>query len=218
MALGEATARRELPATTHLLWLNDDVVLDQGAVDRLLETSHDHPDAIIAGALRDPRTDEITYSGLSRSGWHPLRYQRVAPDAHDAKTVETFNGNLVLVPVAKAEELGSIDGAFIHQFADLDYGHRATEAGIEVLLAAGIFGSCPRNPASKPSGGIAERWRQFHSHHYFPFTPRKRFLKRHGGSAWWLFLITPYPRLLIGRSKRGTSPAKHESPSSQAER
>lgn len=206
MALAEATALSEVGDATHLMWLNDDVVLDQDSMSRLSGAAAKDGNAIICCALRDPQSQEITYSGLERTGRHPLRFRRVAPSTAAALPVETFNGNLVLVPLDTARGLGGIDGALVHQLADLDYGYRATKAGISVVLAPGSFGSCPRNDEPRFEGSLLERWREFHSQKRFPFGPRRRFLKRHGGRTWPIYLLSPYPRFLLGRSRTGTEP------------
>ena len=205
MALAERTALEEFPDATHLLWLNDDVELDHDALTRLLDLSADEPRAVIAGALHAPHSNEITYSGLERPDRHPMRYRRVSPSAA-ALPVETFNGNLVLVPRPAALQLGGIDSAFGHQLADLDYGHRAHDAGLPVLLAAGTFGSCSRN-AAPIAGSLRQRWSEFNGPKGSPLAPRVRFLRRHGGHSWPLYVAPPYLRLLVGRNIHGTQPA-----------
>ncbi len=67
MALAERAALAHRP--DYLLWLNDDVVLDRDALARLIETCDSRAGRCIAvGALRDPVTGELTYSGVRRRG------------------------------------------------------------------------------------------------------------------------------------------------------
>ena len=89
MQLAERTAVADRP--DHLLWLNDDVVLDPDALERLLRTAGSRPEAIVVGAVRDPDTGEVTYSGVNRSWWHPLRTQLVLP-GEQPLDADTLNG------------------------------------------------------------------------------------------------------------------------------
>ncbi|MGN8132653.1 glycosyltransferase family 2 protein [Paenarthrobacter sp. 22069] len=152
---GHATAEdRE-----YILWLNDDVVLDRDAFCRLTSFSDARPDSIIIGAVRDPSSHEVTYSGFRRIGRHPLRLKLIKPGP-DVLPVDTFNGNLVLIPSHIARTLGGIDGEYGHALADIDYGYRAGLLGVPVLLVPGTYGFCPRNP-QKPWLGIKAEWKEF---------------------------------------------------------
>jgi GT2 family glycosyltransferase len=143
----------------YIVWLNDDVVLDIDALSRAMRTLQSHPGAIVACAMRDPESLQTTYSGFRREGHHPLRLSIVEPGT-DVRQIDTFNGNLVLVPVQIARKLGPIDGEYAHALADIDYGYRANLAGIPVLLAAGTFGTCPRNPPP-PVMSLKYNWKSF---------------------------------------------------------
>lgn len=173
-----------------VVWLNDDVRLDRDAVARLIGCVEAAPDGVLVGAVREPGTTTASYSGFRRRGWHPLRFDLVQP-GNGTIPVDTFNGNLVLVPVSVAREMGGIDGVYAHALADIDYGLRARRRGIHVNLAPGTFGECARNAAS--SGSRIEQWRRFRSvkggGHY---QSTKRFIKRHAPKAWPWALLTSY--------------------------
>jgi GT2 family glycosyltransferase len=143
-----------------LLWLNDDVHLDRDAVTRLLTTSASHPRRIVVGSTRDSATGVTTYGGLVPSGRHPLALSLVQPPTDTAREVVTFNGNVVLVPLAVARALGGIDGAFRHAGADIDYGIRASRMSFAAVLAPGTFGTCSRNP-EPPAESAWRAWRRF---------------------------------------------------------
>lgn len=145
--------------TEYILWLNDDVVLDRDAFYRLSPLVDAHPGSILICAVRDPTSLDVTYSGFRRIGRHPLRLELVEP-GDDVQPVDTFNGNLVLIPVDVAKTLGGIDGEYSHALADIDYGYRATRAGVPLFLVPGTFGSCPRNP-QKPWSGVGAEWKKF---------------------------------------------------------
>jgi GT2 family glycosyltransferase len=196
MALAEREALSQPP--NHLLWLNDDVVLDPDALERLLEVSKTRPTAsIVVGALRDPETAALTYSGVRRRDRHPLSFDLVAPLDYPAE-VETFNGNVALVPVSVAQQLGGIDGSFAHAAADFDYGLRARRLGIHCLLAPGAVGTCRRGPASAKwlDDRLSRRDRVAALLGPKGIPPRStaRYLRRHGGRAWLAYWAGSYAK------------------------
>lgn len=142
-----------------LVWLNDDVRIDEEAFATLFATIATSPGAVVVGAMRDPQTGEPTYSGMMRAGLHPLKFEMVKP-AESAQDVDTFNGNLVMVPVRVARQLGGIDGGFSHALADIDYGLRCGRIGIPLLLAPFTVGTCRRNviPARRD---LRHDWKAF---------------------------------------------------------
>ncbi|WP_306971778.1 glycosyltransferase family 2 protein [Arthrobacter oryzae] len=151
--------RRDNKDNSYVVWLNDDVTLDLDAFERLHKLALDYPRSILVGAMRDPRSSEVTYSALKRGGLHPLSFE-LCPLSSKPEPVEIFNGNLVLVPAVAAESIGGIDGAYSHAFADIDYGFRARSKSISVKLAPGSYGTCERNPVP-PTRSITEDWKQF---------------------------------------------------------
>ena len=196
LAESEATADHH---PTHLLWLNDDVTLDATALECLLAAASAHRDAIIIGALRDPDTDRVTYSGVRQSSWHPLRTRLVEP-AGEPVEADTFNGNVVLVPQPIYEALGSIDGGFSHAQADFDYGLRARRAGFRVVVAARTVGTCKRATRAgtfyDTTLSLRRRWRLVQSPKGLPMGSHARFLRRHGGRLWPVFWAAPYVKLI----------------------
>ena len=143
----------------YVVWLNDDVDLDRDFLEVALQAAKKFPFAVLVGAMRDPETGRVTYSGLRRGGLHPLNIVRVEPNG-TLQAVDTFNGNLVFVPMKLARALGGIDGSLPHYGADIDYGFRVRERGPEILLLPRIVGSCPHNPVP-PSGSVMDDWRTF---------------------------------------------------------
>lgn len=143
----------------YIVWLNDDVELDADFLEVALNAANRHPNAVLVGAMRDPETGRLTYSGHRRGGLHPLNFATVAPNG-TLQSIETFNGNLVFVPTKVARALGGIDGNLSHSGADTDYGLRVCEMGFELLLLPRTVGSCAFNPIP-PKGPIMEDWRKF---------------------------------------------------------
>ena len=198
MQLAESFAIPERP--DFLLWLNDDVTVDPDAVDRLLETAAACSDAIVVGALLDPETRVVTYSGVVQSRWHPLRTRLVEPGDRPLEA-DTFNGNLVLVPRVACERVGSIDGGFAHGQADFDYGLRARQAGFRIVVAPGTFGNCRRGGQQgtfyDTSLSLRQRWQLVQSSTGLPMRSHARYLRRHGGRLWPLFWAAPYVKLTL---------------------
>jgi GT2 family glycosyltransferase len=198
MAVAERAASESEPDA--VLWLNDDVVLDPGAVRTMIATAAEHAwGCIVAGAVRDPASHEVSYSGMRRRSGHPLKVELVTP-ADRSKSIDTFNGNLVLIPATAHDAVGPIDGGFVHDAADLDYGLRAAEAGIARILAPGTLGVCAANrrtiPWADPDASRSDRLRALFSPKGMPPRERARFLRRHGGSKWPLLWLASYVRAL----------------------
>ncbi|WP_442544867.1 glycosyltransferase family 2 protein [Arthrobacter sp. KN11-1C] len=193
MAQAEAALLEELSDLEEdlIVWLNDDVVLDKESFSSLAASIALAPGSVIVGAMRDPETGETTYSGMRRSGLHPLSFEMVPP-SDLPQPVETFNGNLVVVPVGVARRLGGIDGGFAHAFADIDYGLRLGRAGIPIILGAGTYGTCRRNEP-QGIGRINEDWRRFLG----PkgggnYSSLRRILRKSHPLSWWLTIAVTY--------------------------
>lgn len=197
----EALSYATFNESDYFLWLNDDVLLDDDALVRLTHWAVEQSDAVLVGSMRDPNTGAVSYSGLRRSGRHPLRFGRVDPVAV-TQPVETFNGNLVLVPVQVSLRLGGIDGGFSHGLADIDYGLRCTRAGIPVLLAPGTYGSCARNLPPTP-GTLFHDWTRFIG----PkgggnFSSLRRILRKDRRSSWLVYVSATYGLWWLREIKR----------------
>lgn len=195
MALAE---RRALDAESdYILWFNDDAILCSSALSDLMRIASTRQDAIIIGALADPRTAAITYSGyVSRGPWRPIPPRLVEPKGFPT-VVDTLNGNVVLVPRAVAIQLGGIDDTFEHGFADLDYGLRAAKLGIATILAPSPIGTCPRNHPTgtwqDPKLPIRKRICGLLSPKGVPPRSLVHFVRRHSGWRWpivtsWIYL------------------------------
>ncbi|WP_104099806.1 glycosyltransferase family 2 protein [Cryobacterium sp. M96] len=185
----------------YIVWLNDDVDIDLKAFEDLLPTLNEHRGAVVVGAMRDPDTSKITYSGMRRNGRHPLNLALIMPTAQ-SQLVDTFNGNLVAVPVEAARVVGGIDGEFSHAFADIDYGFRCQRLGIDVVLAPGTYGACPRN-APPLRGSIRGDWRAFTgakgggNYHSL-----RRILRKSNAWTWWSVIMISYGLWLTRRVLR----------------
>ena len=168
------------------LWLNDDVKLRPGALRTLLEVqaASGDPATITVGATCDPDEGKTCTGGMERRGWYDVR---VMEPTDQPQMCDSINGNIVLIPRAAEERIGALDVAYTHFFADGDYGIRARQHGIPVLLAPGHLGECKLNPIANSSFDaklpLRQRWRKMLGPKgYRP--PRQ----------WWAFVRTHAPR------------------------
>lgn len=194
MAAAEEAARLVNPDC--LLWLNDDVALDPGAVDRLLKVSAECPRSIVVGAVRDPISGAVTYGGRRRRGRHPQRFVNVVP-SDKAQIVDAFHGNVVLLPRWAYQRVGSIDGQFSHAYADDDYSLRAKSVGVSIILAPDTVGTCPENPPAKRPDSLGAAWRALQSPKGRPWRSQIRYFRRHGGPEWPLYVAYGYVRAMV---------------------
>ena len=191
----------------HYLWLNDDVVLDPGAIDRLLREAAALAGAdsavILAGSTRCPGTNEASYGGqLHPNLRRPLRLT-IAPPGDTPIAVESVSGNIVLVSAAAFARLGNLSSVFVHIFGDLDYGFRARTAGVPVYAGSGFFGICEGpdmtgtslDPRLSRLSRLRLRWREEGKVHARDW---RTFVKRHAAAGPWRFVysLTPWWRIL----------------------
>lgn len=191
MAEAEDHVLRAYGDDGYVVWLNDDVDLDADFLEVVLAAARGAPLAVLVGAMRDPETGELTYSGHRRGGIHPLNFGSVEPNG-TLQPVESFNGNLVFVPMKIARTLGGIDGSFSHFGADTDYGVRVREGGFELLLLPSTVGSCAQNPA-QPLGTMMDDWRSFVGvKGRGNYNTLKRFLQKRHSQTWPFYVAVTY--------------------------
>lgn len=176
----------------YILWLNNDVLLFQDSIHELL-VRNNNSTCVVVGTVVNPNTGEITYGGYTRSGG-PLAIKLANETASDS--IDTFNGNVVLIPREVYEAIGAVDASFPHQYGDLDYGYRIKKAGYEILASKRPVGFCAPNSTfgtwEDKRISKLNRIRLIHSKKYMPLNVRVRFCKRHGGRAWIIYVVSGY--------------------------
>lgn len=191
MAIAEKAAIAQ--GVDFLLWLNDDIEIYPHAIEHLLASCPSPaqgPRPIITGALQYPNALATSYSGYRRKRptFGLLRLSRIDPHGTEPQEVDTFNGNIVLVPVEHSVHLGGIDDAFTHHYGDLDFGLRASKAGIPSMLACGYVGATARNSAAGTfrdnKVSRLRRVEDLFGPKGFPPVEKFRYLRRHGGLLW----------------------------------
>lgn len=175
----------------YVVWLNDDVELDEDFLEVALAAAKRVPSAVLVGAMRDPETGHLAYSGQRRGGLHPFNFVLVQPDG-TLQVIETFNGNLVFVPMKIARVLGGIDGSLSHFGGDTDYGIRVCEGGFELLLLPRVVGSCAQNPSCS-LGPVMDDWRMFVGvKGRGNYNTLKRLLQKRYPHTWFGFIFVSY--------------------------
>jgi GT2 family glycosyltransferase len=190
------------------IWWNDDSYLYCDAVSRIVTCANQQAKAgrtaIIVGTMRDPYSKVRTYGGIrKRTNGLRLHLDPVIPDEYESIYCHTMNGNFTLIPKEVAETIGNLDKTFRHQIGDLDYGLRATERGILILIAPGYFGECAENGVERTwrdrSLSLYARWKHLLSPKGAPIREWTTFTRRHYGWRWPLYALSPYLRMLINR-------------------
>jgi GT2 family glycosyltransferase len=197
MAVAERHATERWP--DFLLWLNDDVVLNEDALAILIAAYHDDPIRIVVGWVADPVTGRPTYGGIERIDWHPLRYRIVAPTDGRPRPVTTFAGNVVLVSRGVYVTVGGIDGGFAHAHADWDYGLRARRQGIATFVTGRPVGTCRPglyDTWREPDIALSERIRRNFGRKAYSPRSMARYLRRHGGRWWPVVWAAPFARFM----------------------
>lgn len=148
---GFASANNRLArhaAGRFLILLNPDTELEEGAIDRLVDTAVENPDYRILGGLsRTP--------GTSGGPYHQQRLPRISnylrsiigqtasplelDHTKDVVPSEMVNGGFMLVDAEIWRELGGFDDGFFLYAEDADLCRRASEIGAKVGVAPGAW-------------------------------------------------------------------------------
>ncbi len=191
----------------YLFWLNDDTLLDDDTIGRLLATEAQlhkrlgRP-AIIVGSTRIPGSEIPSYGGTVRRDWfRPMHFELIHPGPA-AIECDTMNGNCVLVPREISLVLGNLEPRFVHTMGDIDYGLRANAAGYSVWVMPGYAGTCVNDDLIAGSCGdvtlpLSVRMRKILSPKALPFQSWLVLTRRHAGMLWPLHWVWPYFRVIV---------------------
>jgi GT2 family glycosyltransferase len=186
-----------------VVWLNDDVLLDDGALVKLQRWSAelDHSAALV-GSVRD--ASAITYSGYRRGPWWNRLKLTLVPPNGQFQACDTFNGNVVWIPRGLDDLVGGFPDGFVHGMADLAYGFRLRQKSVSIYVAPEAVGVCARNSIrgtwQDPELDPRTRWKLVNSPKALPIGPWARLALRHGGVLGFLQLVKPYIDItLMGR-------------------
>lgn len=163
----------------YYLWLNDDTLIINEAIDELLAAANKtNNKTIIIGATYSCNKKSVTYGGYTKNGIIP-------PESDKLNKVYHFNGNIVLIPNYVYHKIGMLDPYFSHSKGDFDYGMRATKLGIEIYQVGKYLGFCDKHPNldqwCDPNIPLTIRWKKLHLPNGMP--PHETFYlnRRHYG-------------------------------------
>lgn len=186
----------------YIVWLNDDVVLERPAIGEMIRLSKNLSDtAVVIGSLSDQFGESITYGGYMRGPWFArLRLSRLVP-GQDRKFADLANGNLLLVRKSLDKALGGFPPGFRHSGADLLYTWKAHRAGVPVVVAGGILGTCQANPTTNTwmdrSLPFRRRWKLLNSPKGLPLATWYRLCLAIGGVSGPAYVLWPHFRLAM---------------------
>lgn len=163
----------------YYFWLNDDTFLYDFALSELLKTSANHDDkSIIVGPTLSTDLKQTTY-GIR------MEPERLVPPDGIERKGDTFNGNIVLVPLYVYHIMGNIDQKLIHAGGDTEYGRTANEKGIDVIQTKNHLGECDLHEKldkwCDPSVPIIERFKSMNSPKGMPLNLLFYQVRRHFG-------------------------------------
>ena len=181
MVLAYKAAQRQGAKFDAYMLYNDDIYLSEKFGD-FLRHFREHNKDILVGAFLEPSTGDISYSGYLRtSKLRPTSFAK--PGLTGLRVpIDTFNGNLVLVPAAVFERLDGLDPKFTHAYGDIDLGLRAKDLGVNSFIFGIPVGLCDRGPHLDQrirSSTLRNRVQLLFG---FPHGPAShlRFVKKHG--------------------------------------
>lgn len=189
----------------YYLWINDDDLLYDGFLDKMLKTQEtlaaNDKKIILAGVMTDSTETTQTYGGTYIiPSMIPLKMGQRKMEEMPVKC-DTFHGNCVLIHKSVVDTIGIIDPFYQHAFGDADYGLQATRNGCEVWMTNYYVGICDRHDAANkwldPKLPFRERRRDYHKKTANPPRDWKYFCKKFCGWNWWLRYIAPDIKLFL---------------------
>jgi len=188
------------------LWVNDDTILFPNCLIDLLAT-HDAmllstgKNGLVVGSTCDDN-GQVTYGGLYQLDPHrPLKFGLVQPSLIPTPC-ESNNGNCLLISTEAAHFLGNLEACYTHSMGDMDYGLRATKAGIPIWVMPGFVGKCGNDHPLEGSYldislPFLVRWKKAIS--VKELNPRSwaMFCRRHAGLLWPFHWAWPYVKIVL---------------------
>ncbi|PWJ34872.1 glycosyltransferase family 2 protein [Fibrobacter succinogenes] len=129
----------------YFIWFNDDVLLNENAIESLFEVIQDQNNKCIVCGAFCSKEKNFTYGGLTK------KKEKVIPNGK-IQSIYYMNGNLVLIPSFVVNKIGILDSKFKHIKGDYDYGISAIEKNISVYTTKTYVGEAERNPKGDSRG------------------------------------------------------------------
>ena len=181
------------------LWLNDDTCLKTDALMCLLNCAQNHL-GVIVGSCHDPLTGKWTYGGRATKGEAKSLSSIPVEPCNRMQSCQQINGNVVLVTRSVVEKIGILSDKFTHAMGDFDYGFRALDAGIPLIVAPNYQATCCSNtmPAwCNPNTPFSKRLKLFNTPKGIYFSEFMMFCYRHFGLKCIFIGVKVISRLLM---------------------
>lgn len=128
----------------YYLLLNDDTLLTENAVERILayyDVQGKDPDTIAIGSTMEYSNQVVSYGG--RKLYHPKKVQSyIAYSETEYLDCDMANANIMMVTRQIVHEIGMLSECYTHSIADFDYTLRAKKAGFKTVVMPGVLGNC----------------------------------------------------------------------------
>ncbi|MCG6190244.1 glycosyltransferase family 2 protein [Maribellus maritimus] len=181
------------------MWLNDDTILSEYALNEMLECyslaeGKDQKPALIVGAcVTSGNSGRFSYGGRSDEE------TPVIPNG-DLQSCKYINGNIVLVADRIFEELGNLSSDYTHAMGDIDYGLRALKKGFSLYTTRNYVAVCELNemPAwHDPKFPFSKRWELVHSPKGLNLKEYNKFRKKFWGRKWIIYAFKVYLKVIF---------------------
>ena len=131
------------------LWLNDDVMLLDGALKALtsdiseLDASGELEYVVVGACADSEGAGKFTY------GCYDNRYAVLAPNGKPRKADASYmmSGNFVYVSRGAFRKIGFISGDYTHAYGDSDYRQTMQERGVPMCCCSVVVGVCRKEPS-----------------------------------------------------------------------
>jgi GT2 family glycosyltransferase len=150
----------------YFLWFNDDAELYEDALKTLFKPISQYKNCIVSGAFCDHNGD-VSYGGRDK------KCEMISPIYSLYQPIVFMNGNLVLIDKFNFQKLGMIDSHYIHGLGDWDYGLRAREINVDVVLTDKYVGIANRHDGDlmvwSLKCSVVMKLKKMHTPKYSPF-------------------------------------------------
>lgn len=174
-----------------ILLINDDVMLNPGSLDSLIEIGFSQ-NAIIGGTVM-AIDGQIESSGSLLGKFCKPKVRLVIANGNLQKC-DLLPGHIMMIPMSIYEKLNGFDKNLPFRFLDLEFTHRASKSGISVLLAPNIVATTDEihnyfHETSSMRGNLSELISRILLDPKGPYWKESaHYLRKVSPLLWWLWL------------------------------
>jgi len=185
----------------YIMLVNDDVDFEEGVIEKIFKDNLVNENTALVGTVAS-KSGELSYGGVHFLSKKFVKYDIM--DIDDERECDTFNANLVILPMEMAKKLGNLDEHYTHSLGDFDYGFRVKKAGYKIVKTPYYVGTCNDNDIKgtwrDTSLSRKERLRLKESPKGLKFSDWWHFVNKNFGFFSAVYhSLTPYLRILINK-------------------